>query len=433
MDAQKCIICSTLTTNRCSGCKSVRYCSKACEETDHPLHKLLCKKFVTFLATPPPNPIPSNEDSWIEAAYKLALFFPKDAKFPQLIWLKRETHSEYEHDEEDEEGYFPSYHNYQTLRASLSEYIESPESPQVPCNDHELRFWVGAHSLGGEDENCVVGALNAGFESCERGATTSPFEFAGNLIVTSSKTIEYSHPEFGPHEQETFGDITLADLRHAVNYFSRRNYLFESEKVNPFVIRNPSDWIKGVRVSCSGDMTFMDKKKYRQVEVSRDNPIFGHHDICSISKQMGIPLLVKSETVAPEWRGKIHRGMRFDPCENRAVRLLMFRADVEDWHNWGSVDAFKWDNGIDKTALFVREDHKDLTPQHVEALVEFCDQKLVLAMIPDGGLMARKDRERVVRVYMKSSKFDDFFDKLKMKKLAERDLSWTEAVSPRQI
>jgi hypothetical protein len=65
--------------------------------------------------------------------------------------------------------------------------------------------------------------------------------------------------------------------------------------------------------------------------------------------------------------------------------------------------------------------------------VEFCDQKLVLAMIPDGGLMARKDRERVVRVYMKSSKFDDFFDKLKMKKLAERDLSWTEAVSPRQI
>jgi len=82
------------------------------------------------------------------------------------------------------------------------------------------------------------------------------------------------------------------------------------------------------------------------VEVSRDNPIFGHHDICSISKQMGIPILVKSESVAPEWRGKIHRGMTFDPCENRAVRLLMFRADVEDWDNWGSVDAFKWDNGI---------------------------------------------------------------------------------------
>jgi hypothetical protein len=177
----------------------------------------------------------------------------------------------------------------------------------------------------------------------------------------------------------------------------------------------------------------MGKKKYRQVEVRRNHPIFQDHDICTISRQMDFPLLVKSETIAPEWRGEIHRGMKFDPCDNRAVRLLMFRADVEDSENWGSVNVFKWDTGIDKTALFVRKDHKDLTPQHVEALVEFCDQKLVLAMIQEGGLMARKDRERVVRVYMKSSKFDNFFDKLKAKKLAAGDSSWTEAVSPRQI
>jgi hypothetical protein len=431
MVSQKCIICSTLTTNQCSRCKSVRYCSKACQETDHPLHKLLCKKFVTF-ETRPPNPIHSDDGFWVEAAYKLGLFFPKDSKFPRLIWLKCETYSWYEHDEENEEEYVPSYHNYQTLRASLSGYIESPESPQVPCNDHELRFWVGAHSLGSEDENCVVGALNAGFESCERGATISPFEFAGNLVVTNSKTTKYSHPEFGPHEQEAFQDITLADLRHAVNYFSRRNYLFKSEEVNPFVIRTPSDWIKGVRVSCSGDMKFMGKKKYRQVEVRRNHPIFQDHDICTISRQMDFPLLVKSEAIAPEWQGKIHRGMLFDPYENRAVRLLMFNADIEDTLKWGMVDL-KWDNGMDKTALIARKDFKDLTPQQLEALVEFIEREIDLAMISEDGIMPRKEREAVVEVYMKSSKFDDFFDKLKVKKLAEGDLSWTEAISPRQI
>jgi hypothetical protein len=164
----------------------------------------------------------------VDSTYKLALFFPKDSRSPKLIWLKCKTYSEYEHFDGAQEEYVPSAHNYQTLRASLSDYIERPESLQVLCDDHELRFWVGMHSIGHEEGNGFVAAVNAGFESCERGTTISPFEFAGNLIVTSPKTTEYSHPTSGPHEQEAFHDITLADLRHAANYFSRRNYLFES-------------------------------------------------------------------------------------------------------------------------------------------------------------------------------------------------------------
>jgi hypothetical protein len=93
----------------------------------------------------------------------------------------------------------------------------------------------------------------------------------------------------------------------------------------------------------------------------------------------------------------------------------------------------KWDNGMDKTALIARKDFKDLTPQQLEALVEFIEREIDLAMISEDGIMPRKEREAVVEVYMKSSKFDDFFDKLKVKKLAEGDLSWTEAISPRQI
>jgi hypothetical protein len=56
---------------------------------------------------------------------------------------------------------------------------------------------------------------------------------------------------------------------------------------------------------------------------------------------------------------------------------------------WGTVNAERWENEIDKNALFVRKNHGDLAPNQMYVLVEFCDEELVVAMIPDGGLMAR--------------------------------------------
>jgi hypothetical protein len=58
----------------CAPCKSTAYCSVECQQTDWPLHKLLCKKFSSF------SPRPDSDS-------KLGLYFPVDSKVPELIWV----------------------------------------------------------------------------------------------------------------------------------------------------------------------------------------------------------------------------------------------------------------------------------------------------------------------------------------------------------
>lgn len=43
-----CAMCNTPTTNTCSTCKGTHYCSKICQKSDWPLHKLCCKVYSMF-------------------------------------------------------------------------------------------------------------------------------------------------------------------------------------------------------------------------------------------------------------------------------------------------------------------------------------------------------------------------------------------------
>ncbi|KAI9046936.1 hypothetical protein LZ554_009012 [Drepanopeziza brunnea f. sp. 'monogermtubi'] len=65
-----CAVCEKTASLWCKECKSIHYCSAACENADRPLHQLLCPNTATLHIN---NPRPAAEDGNL---YKLAFFFP---------------------------------------------------------------------------------------------------------------------------------------------------------------------------------------------------------------------------------------------------------------------------------------------------------------------------------------------------------------------
>ena len=74
MAAHTCAICDSSDSKFCSLCHSILYCSRECQKTDWPLHKMVCKKFTTL----PPRP---------SLLHRLAIHFPAGSKESQLIWI----------------------------------------------------------------------------------------------------------------------------------------------------------------------------------------------------------------------------------------------------------------------------------------------------------------------------------------------------------
>ena len=70
-----CILCNKTNAQFCKRCKSTCYCSKECQQTDWPTHKL-CASFPSF----DPLSRPSNEH------FRAILFSVDDTK-PKFIWL----------------------------------------------------------------------------------------------------------------------------------------------------------------------------------------------------------------------------------------------------------------------------------------------------------------------------------------------------------
>ncbi|KAK6520767.1 hypothetical protein TWF506_001013 [Arthrobotrys conoides] len=76
-----CVICNKHPANTCKQCQSIWYCSKTCQKSDWPSHKLLCKPFTNQEPRPSPD-------------HKRAILFPADEEKPRLIWVFCERNSD---------------------------------------------------------------------------------------------------------------------------------------------------------------------------------------------------------------------------------------------------------------------------------------------------------------------------------------------------
>ncbi len=299
-----CTICSKPTHQKCAGCKTAYYCSSVCQSLDYPLHKLLCKQYIPFLATRP-APIP-NEHSRIPTTFKLAILLPESSVKPELIWLASKTElfiypgqKSYDPDNDD--------NRFENLHEDLVKHIEvSLTKEMLFRNGHDLYAMISDMWIGGEKNLCFE-TLNQGYGCCDRGDERRMTTFAcgGNIVITR-------HLEAPNRWEDTalYQDITLADLRYGFDYYARRNIIFESSRRNPIYIHEPARWVRGVKSSNRGDIKFIGKKKYREVAIRRDLAMFekDKSGICSASKYLGFPLICQSMGIDPAWRAWANEG-----------------------------------------------------------------------------------------------------------------------------
>ena len=459
MASTKCTVCGKDQANECTRCKAAAYCSTECQRNDFPLHKLLCSKYQAFLET---RPIPKDEDKKPgdvkPVVYKAAILFPKDSDNPQLIWLKLHIRSEI--DPEYEEVEYPESHYWENPVYHLTDFMDAPTAMPHKQNGQNLNIYMGDHCFGNEPYTKCLLTLNAGYESCERGSIAAA-PWAGNLVVVNITKSEVKHPEnpqlYGPKGKVIHSDANLSHLRYAFYYLTRKNYIFESGKQNPYYIRKPGRWFKAVKLCCDGEMKFEGKKQFTEVTISRSHPVFSQNSgVSSISKHLGFPLLVKRIPPNPNWNEKmaqLPRNKKFDPYENLDAVCLMVDVEVASMH-WGLAPKI-WDRGEDLTVLVVRKDMKDITACQVEVLSNYCQLEVSWNMAAvmeqemcggaDGAdevhwvvdeetgepsIPTDRARAKFIDDYLRSDKFANYFEEFKQNKVSKGDATWADATLP---
>ena len=376
----KCTICNAGDSRSCAHCKSSYYCSLECQQTDWPAHKLLCKTFNTIAPRPGPS-------------FKLAVLFPSDQISPKLIWVGCER-KEVSHLLGNDDPFLER----KPMTRNIFRGFGLECTLEVICRE---TFLVD----GSETNQSVI--------QVTRGAMGH--DWRGPIVV-------FRQPEARIGSLVS-GDMTLADFRHAVDYFL--SYGNEPTQ-NPWnsTIRSGSK-ILGVKVTCVGDQKAFGAEHYMAVGVPRDHPVFLSSEPTGISSLVELPVLVRKYPPDPVWKND--RDTYGFPFENRAATFLHLNADPKS-EDWGWAPLPEWQNDVG-SILVVRQDGKDLTTHQAEVLCHYCHFKLQ-PLFEDsmGGGRVERTREEVMG-YMNRETFAAFFEEYREERVKE-DPSWAVAKSP---
>lgn len=396
-----CAICKSATKLVCRTCKSATYCSTQCQAKDEALHNLLCRELVVFMAANP-RPVETSDTQ-----HKLGLLFPGTKPWPKLIWVKTMTNRDVDDDE--------------AMPYDVSRYFKGRPSVNYDGNDDDF----------GSDQTIDIltpgyywsdGRLNECLLNLMRGCD-APSIGVKNAIVLS---------RLNPSEDvERYQDITLNDLRGALNYFCQRAQTVETKDPNPYIILEGPQWFRAVKISCVADEVH--HEKFRRVTVSMTyRHEYGEEvDVCCISDQLGIPLIVRRE--------KFYTSNSDDKMYNQGALYLLHGADPSKNECWNSPQLQLLHASIDSqthpgTVVVMRKDGRDLTEKHVEALVAYIQDVLTVVMRDDDNENFDEDAKRaIVKKYMGPESFLKYFEEYKMKKVAAGKISWTHARPPTDL
>lgn len=182
--------------------------------------------------------------------------------------------------------------------------------------------------------------------------------------------------------------------------------------------------VKGVIVSCSGDIRVLGADKFIPVDVPIFDPVF-EADKSTSSEMIGAPVRVRKLPPHPAWENSAEQNI----YENQEVTRL-FRAMDSEQEDFGFA-PMQWDLGVG-SALVVRDDHTDITPQQVEVLCYYSWEHTT-DMFQDASEQWEftGSNEAVVKLagLFSPEKFREFFAEFKAKKMVD-DAGWVTAVSP---
>jgi hypothetical protein len=422
MATLQCVMCDTSTNIICVVCKSANYCSTKCQDIDRPLHNLLCTKLEAFKAA---NPRPGDDEL---STYTLGILFPESEDNPELIWVKSQATL-----------------NGQswTNGCDLSEYSDDFENIDLS----EVRKVC---RMNGKDEGLEVWPCSTGWDDneCLNDLLYGPSDlnldsdYSGLLcerVGCSCVVVRYTSIEIAPCKQ--YVDISLGDLRLALNSFCRD--WFDDKDVrglenNPYgeesfavltSAMNKTEWVKGVVISCNGEMRGrQNMKKFRLAYLRKDDAIFEKDiDISSIADHLGFPVVLQSIPVGPIREED-------ESYENPEALIILLGASLSK-DTWNVADMSQEEDidGI-SSVLVVRRDQQDITPHQVEALSAYCSNVLQSAMTaPEGEKYDRYIKQAIIETYMTYEKFCEFFQRYKAQKLATGHTDWLEATPPRCV
>lgn len=337
-----CLVCKNPDSQLCDRCRSVRYCSKACQVADWPVHKLLCSAFAAFRS----STRPTDE-------HFRAIAFPVDKKKPELVWI----HCKW-HDDDDDDDFpgprFPFPDTAALLGQGAPLALAPIQFDQVldrPLCDTITLASRDTYLIDGSPPNRSVASITA--SHAVHHLWQGPF-------------VAYGKVGLG-YDQTHCRDLDMVDFRHVADYF-----LSYGSTPAPSAFLPAAASVQGVRINCAGDQEVFHRPKFEAVKIAGSDPIFStHRETSDIAQQIGLPIFTRRLQHNPLWT------VKGGSTNNQAATFLHLCCDpnaepsiatgILGWA-WA---PHQWQEGVG-SVLVVRQDKKPILPLHVEALSTYC-------------------------------------------------------------
>ncbi|KAF8857640.1 hypothetical protein BDZ45DRAFT_787734 [Acephala macrosclerotiorum] len=398
----RCAVCNKTGATLCDVCGSAAYCSRVCKNDDAKYHRSVCPAFKAFLNAGRPK-----------ADARLALFFSEEPFQPALIWVI-------------EQGYKLKKVEQLSGNLSYSGILGPNESGSfVPITtnlehkfplDHTVTVYHRSNFFW--DDRSQTNLAIFEFTQGEH-----KFDWRGPIAVFSRNGIANA---------SGLRDITLADLRSFQNFLV--NYGEGLEKSHRYgglrivELWDPALWegimlrfmskdakmVKGVKISCLGDMKVLGKKQYTSTAIPPNHPIFFNENEgedldeppapTQISVRMDVPLLIRRCALDLEWKGRYTNAQDFaralDPT-NEPAALLTTIVDVGS-KLWGCNKDHENINSmyVSGSVIIVRQDKKDISVEQVRALADYIKQHVKPAIEKQKAQELKLNKEQIREVVL---------------------------------
>ncbi|KAI4860214.1 hypothetical protein F4820DRAFT_437501 [Hypoxylon rubiginosum] len=372
-----CVMCNKMPAMLCQRCRSCYYCSRQCQKSDYPSHKLLCRDF----ANQSPRPSPSH---------KRAILFPVERTKPKLIWMLCTLRYSSEDD-----GFEPQPFETINARAYLGPdepWVETQHIEYNPKRNRRLGSGMVYFARRKAGYSIALKFREAGLVD---GSAIN-----GSLLESLGALGRFEHPWAGPIiairelPSEIYEDITLGDLRHVLDHVVSYNTTEVRESDNRSQTHS-STIARGVKICCYGEIKLHGSDPLVLVDVPRAHPTrlaYSEGDVSPISRLLGMPIRLWKFPDLDRW---LHPpGWEENLCadSNQNAAFLMMGADP-DKPDWGWAPLY-WNIDLGNV-LAVREDGRDLDLDDMRAMCYFARKKLQ-PMMEDAmglGLVRRTKRE----------------------------------------
>lgn len=313
---QPCTMCGKPAPDLCKQCNSSQYCSRACQRSDWPVHKLLCSSFSNFL-TPP------------DASYKRCIFFPVSGTKPEFVWVHCSWHTD------DDDGI-----SYQLFDKTPFMGEGMTNTVWVQRNNTRARARTDALFVYVREAGSIDGSLlNKSVIAAARGRYVN-LAWPGPLLVVRSLGL-------------TLGDSQLVDT-DMVDFRDAIDVLCSYPDVNINFVAPEATWeVDAVRVNCAGEMKLYERPKFEAVKIPADHVALSQ-PVLGVSTLLGFAVRVVKCSPNKNTKG-------YD-LKNREASFLYLDRDPKS-AGWALMEG---------NVLVVREDRGTLRKQHVAVLCQYC-------------------------------------------------------------